>query len=635
MHARLVEDCKLKCEESQRILLMQLSGLGAVALLQAQLAAESSSSGASPKSTAQSLARDRFLGEAARFYERGILVSEGNRRPVPMRGAEELRGAPRFRGGLVADAEGGEDGEGHCLALRWEASMPEGGAAAAAHAAVVVVDGNGAAKKGSGGGSTWAPGSDSPLWASVAFDTRRKVMGLRFWPLPGARLPGRCRVMACASPDGSVFVEVASFDLAQLTPDAAGMRVVTGFNIYGARTWKVEVLSLLPPTAAAAAANGGTVVVGARVECLAAEIEVDPLQLLHMTTNLRETLLLMDGPSLASASSSAAAVAVAEGEGEGEGLLDGADPNTVVMRYEDVRTLPMARRLAWLAERTAAVRRRESNLSRLIHRANRQHYLGAERVVEELVEEVHGVAARAGRAGMAWWEWTIGQLCLQREALDPSGEFDDGCVGDFVSSRTHVVLLTCLNMHATTGELFRRLSISPHRGDFPRFTEYNGLLFSLQGRLKARRKLQWVGYGAYVDTFTYPSVFTYKQDLAQTRKDLNKRLKALTDDPSDEEVGRYVCMYVPSHAGSCLFVLVVSVGSHDHTHRFNRCAPTACAASAARTGARRAPSAGSASWRACTGRMRRSSTPSGGRGTKVRCESATRRLCAGCHVLLR
>ena len=470
-----MEDCKLKCEESQRLLLMQLSGLGAVARLQAQIAAERAADltiSISRISPAQALARDRFLAEAARFYERGILVSEANRRPVPMRGAEDLRGAPRFRGGMVGgggaggsasaaaaaagDNGGGGGGDHHCLSLRWEAVAAGGQGPVDVEAASSRGSGNSnSSSSSSSSNTTWSPSPESPLWASVTFDTARKVMGLRFWPLPpptngaaAALLPGRCRILACASPDGSVFVEVASFDLAQLPPEGeGGMRSILGFNIYGARIWKLEVLSVLggdaagggKGPAAAAAAAGRTVVVGARVECLAAEVEVDPLQLLHITTNLREVLREMAGRgSSAAGAEAAAAVAAAGGaaaaaaasaseavddeEEEGQEQEEQAgDPHTVAMRYEEVKALPMARRLAWLAARTAAVRRRESNLARLVHRANRQYYLGAERGVEDLLGEVKALAARAGRRGLTWWEWTLGQLGMQTEALDSSG----------------------------------------------------------------------------------------------------------------------------------------------------------------------------------------------------------------------
>lgn len=80
---------------------------------------------------------------------------------------------------------------------------------------------------------------------------------------------------------------------------------------------------------------------------------------------------------------------------------------------------------------------------------------------------------------MPWWEWVVGQLALNGAELDPQGD------------------------------VLRRLQSSPNRGSFPKFRDYNGLLLALKTKV---------------------------EDLAATRKDLNRRLQALTDNPSEEEI---------------------------------------------------------------------------------------------------
>eukprot|EP00624_Nannochloropsis_granulata_P003423 evm.model.NODE_27262_length_5483_cov_33.846436.2 len=367
-------------------------------------------------------------------------------------------------------------------------------------------------------------------------------MGMRFWPLEEedgggeegrVRMPGKCRLLACSSLEGAVFVEVGVFDLRKLVPEEGreggeegkGCRTITGFNMFAAKTWKLEVLSVMEE-AEEERERGivrGVVRVGARVEFLAAEIEVDPLQILHVTTNLRKVFQIMQGggegggeaggggPASAlvsppsspvpgpgpraaaatAAAAAAAAVAAAVGEDEDEEALDSNNNNSsssggrdtaIVMRYEDVRRLPLPARLAWLDARTRAVTRRECNLAKMLHRANRQYYLSASQAVERLQEEVGEVRREERRWPITWWEWTLGQLLRRGQVLDPKEE------------------------------LLRRLKLSSNKGGFPVFQDYHGLLMALKARV---------------------------DDLEESRKKLKVLLgTVLTDTPSEQEIKR-------------------------------------------------------------------------------------------------
>jgi len=480
--------------------------------------------------TAVLLGKDRFLAESARFYEKALLIAEGNRRPVSLGGAGSLTGAPRFscKGGREGGKEGG-GGKERVVRFWWEM---EGGREGG-----MVVDVEGEASggnckgksKSSSSSSSWAASEQSPLWASVTFEGgNKKVMGMRFWPLEEeeggreegrVRMPGKCRLMACSSPEGALFVEVGLFDLSKLVPEGGreggeeegrGCRTITGFNMFAAKTWKLEVLSVMDEEERGrdAGREGGVVRVGARVEFLAAEIEVDPLQILHVTTNLREVFQVMQGrrdggreggggggggpasalvspPSSPAPAAAAAAAAAAEGEEEEEeeeGATTSSSSTAIVMPYEDVRSLPLPRKLAWLEARTRAVTRRECNLARLLHRGNRQYYLSASQAVEDLQKEVGEVRTEGGRGGVTWWEWTLGQLARRGAVLD------------------------------LKEELLRRLKTSPNKSSFPVFQGFHGLMMALKTRV---------------------------DDLEETRKILNILLrKVLTDTPSEEEVKR-------------------------------------------------------------------------------------------------
>jgi hypothetical protein len=591
IHEKLVEDEKLRCEEAQRLLLMQLSGLGAVAWIQAEVwdrergggreggaggggggggsaergkgkgkkkatmasaAAEeggggggeggggggestptnssSSSSSSSSNVTAVLLGKDRFLAESARYYEKALLIAEGNRQPVSLGGAGSLTGAPRFRckGGREGGREGGGKQQQRVVSFWWEMEGGgEGGMVVDVEEEAAAPVGNGKGKaSSSSSSSSWVASEQSPLWASVTFEGgNKKVMGMRFWPLEEeeeekeggregrrVRMPGKCRVMACSSPEGAVFVEVGVFDLRKLVPEGGreggeeggrGCRTITGFNMFAAKTWKLEVLSVMDEEEGGR--EGGVVRVGARVEFLAAEIEVDPLQILHVTTNLREVFQAMQGereggreggggsgggpasalmsPPSSPAPGAGAAAAGEEEEEEEEGATSSSSSSTaIVMRYEDVRSLPLPQKLAWLEARTRAVTRRECNLAKLLHRANRQYYLSASQAVEELQKEVREVRREGGRGSVTWWEWTLGQLARSGQMLDPKED------------------------------LLRRLKMSPNKASFPVFQGFHGLMMALKTRV---------------------------DDLEETRKKLNMLLrKVLTDTPSEEEMKR-------------------------------------------------------------------------------------------------
>jgi hypothetical protein len=587
---KLEEDEKLRCEETQRLLMMELSGLGSMARIQGELwerkrrkqrdesEKDTKGNGTPAKASTSPSAEDvreegnaresdgrskahstkkagqehggisgklKCLTEAASYYEQALLTAERNRQPVPIGGVEGLEGAPRFKGRESRDVDAGNDGrmEGRkkqwtVINLEWEMKQEqkEGSTVEEGLLDVDAVRQKDSQNEDLHPASTWTATEHSPLWASVTFQGgNKKIMGLRVWPLvnsedsggEGAQkkvedlvyMPGKCRLMACCSPEGALFVEAGVFDLKELMREEGdkgtgkegkdggmGGKLILGFNMLAAKTWKLEVLDVIRRKGRREEGKeGGIIKAVMKVELLVADIEVDPLQILHVTTNLHRVFqeikgiaggevdsgshsakivssLLSPPNSPSPANEGVTASTQAKHEQESARLMS-TDVGVTVRRYEDVYQLHIAEKIEWLDARVRAVTQRECNLARLMHQANRQHFASASQALDALDGEIDKLRKRGGKAAgqgrIVWWEWTLNELMFRGDLLDPKAD------------------------------LLRRLKVESSGPQFPAFHDYHGLMMAL--KLKSK-------------------------DLDETRTRVNALLRrVLVDNPSEGE----------------------------------------------------------------------------------------------------
>jgi len=354
IHEKLVDDCKLKCEESQRLFIMNTAGVAALARIQSTLSSRQTNGA---RNSIAGLMTDRYLAEAARLYEEALLVAENNRTPMPVHGVTIMDGSSRS---LVNHVDGAE------VTLKWQ---------------------NVDDKK--GGDAPEVINLDTPLWARLQLTVPTKIMGLRLYTPTeeGALQCNECRLWASNSPDGQMMIEVATLRLQDLpSSDDKNERIVTGLNMLRSKMWKLEVLSFIRP----AEGNGKKrPMVGGgnnglpptdfqlKVHLLTAEIDVDPIQVLHLSKNMADVLLEIEERSRKKSGDAESASKSADA---GDNAVDGSKPDadgsarmSMVTEYKSVKQQPVAVRVQFLENKAAVVRVQYMEVHVKVLLSNQQH----------------------------------------------------------------------------------------------------------------------------------------------------------------------------------------------------------------------------------------------------------------------
>lgn len=246
---RFIDDTKLKCEERQRLVLMNTNAMGAIKRLQVE---------AKERGVEVAESNASLLSASCKHYTESIELSEENAKPNPIVGLALLTGST----GFAKPREVIKDG---VSTLEWKSTAQ----------------------------------TPAQLWAQIDFEISRKVTQIRVRPIAciprevadetssefmwHIMHPKDCVFQVSAAAVGGEFIDVASFSM----PYAGAWIVQSGFRTNKSKSWRLLVKNFyvdgtldVPPQDSAVG-----VYLGIDIELYEATIASDSLQRLHSLHN--------------------------------------------------------------------------------------------------------------------------------------------------------------------------------------------------------------------------------------------------------------------------------------------------------------------------------------------------------------